>query len=180
MKLMKIFQNFVSEAVVDDPAIKEKIANYYELQKQIKEMEANLKQMKSEFGEFEQLLNPIIDGLKELKDRTADTGEYIIEISKFGGPRQDVSYKDAFENALTKVNGATKRVLQEALEASKKTTNVKHSFSINKAQMSEVSLLDKLKTAVKSAVTKFIGIFRRETKTIDAGNAELRKLASQK
>jgi hypothetical protein len=180
MKLMKIFENYVSEAIVDDPNIKEKIANFYELQKKIKEMEANLKEMKSEFGEFEELITPIIDGLKEVKDRTAETGEYIIEISRFGGEQTNVSYKDAFENALSKVNGATKRVLQEALEASKKTTRVKHSFSINKAEMSEASVFDKLKSMVKSAVSKFIGIFRQETKNIDSGNAQLRKLASSK
>jgi len=177
---MKIFENFVSEAIIDDPAIKEKIADFYELQKQIKEMEASLKEMKSKFGEFEGLVTPLIDGLKELKDKTADAGEYIIEISRFGGERRDVSYKDAFENALTKVNGATRRVLEEALEASKKTTNVKHSFSINKAQMSEASFFDKLKTIVQGAVSKFMGIFRKETKNIDAGNAELKKLATQK
>jgi septal ring factor EnvC (AmiA/AmiB activator) len=180
MKLTDILSNIVLEAIIDDQTIKDKIANFYELQKKIKEMESNLKEIKSQFGEFEELITPIIDGLKEVKDRTAETEEYIVEISRFGGEQTNVSYKDAFENALTKVNGATRKVLDEALEASKKTTKVKHSFSIRKIDVSESNILTNITNFINRAVSKFVSIFKTQSKIIDSANRDLKKLSKQK
>jgi hypothetical protein len=173
--LVKMFEEFLFEAFIEDPAIKAQIGTFYELQEEIKKLEVALEEKKSQFKQFEGDVKPMIDGMKEVGDKLAETEEYLIKVSRFGGERKDASYKTAFENALSKVNAATKRVLEEALEASKKVTQVKHSFSIDKV-VAEASLFDKIKSAIKGAINKLLGIFKKESKTIDDANKDLKKL----
>lgn len=173
--LVKMFEEFLFETFIEDPAIKDQIGTFYDLQEEIKKLEAQLEEKKLQFKQFEGDVKPMIDGMKEVGDKLAETEEYLIKISRFGGERKDASYKTAFENALSKVNAATKRVLEEALEASRKITQVKHSFSIDKV-VAEASLFDKIKGAIKNAISKLLGIFKKEAKTIDDANKDLKKL----
>jgi hypothetical protein len=173
--LVKMFEEFLFEAFIEDPGVKAQIGTFYELQEQIKKLEAELEEKKLQFKQFEGDVKPMIDGMKEVGDKLAETEEYLIKVSRFGGERKDASYKTAFENALGKVNAATKRVLEEALEASKKVTQVKHSFSIDKV-VAEASLFDKIKSAIKGAINKLLGVFKKESKTIDDANKDLKKL----
>lgn len=176
MRIVKMFEEFVFEAFIEDPAIKASMGEFYELQNEIKRLEAELEEKKLAFKQFESDIKPMIDGMKEVGDKLAQTEEYLIKISRFGGERKDVSYKTAYENALTKVNAATKRVLEEALEASKKVTQVKHSFAIDKVVVAEASIFDKIKSAIKGAINKLLGVFKKESKNIDDANRELKKL----
>lgn len=173
--LVKMFEEFLFEAFIEDPAIKAQIGTFYDLQEEIKKLEAALEEKKSQFKQFEGDVKPLIDGMKEVGDKLAETEDYVLKVSRFGGERKDASYKTAFENALSKVNAATKRVLEEALEASKKVTQVKHSFSLDKV-VAEASILDKIKGAIKSAISKILGVFKKETKNIDDANNDLKKL----
>jgi septal ring factor EnvC (AmiA/AmiB activator) len=170
-----MFEEFLFEAFIEDPGVKAQIGTFYELQEQIKKLEAELEEKKLQFKQFEGDVKPMIDGMKEVGDKLAETEEYVLKVSRFGGERKDASYKTAFENALSKVNAATKRVLEEALEASKKVTQVKHSFSIDKV-VAEASLFDKIKSAIKGAINKLLGVFKKESKTIDDANKDLKKL----
>jgi hypothetical protein len=173
--LVKMFEEFLFEAFIEDPSVKAQIGTFYDLQEQIRKIEAELEEKKLQFKQFESDVKPMIDGMKEVGDKLAQTEEYVLKISRFGGERKDTSYKVAFENALSKVNAATKRVLEEALEASKKVTQVKHSFSIDKI-VAEASLFDKVKSALKSAMNKLLSIFKKESNNIDDANKDLKKL----
>lgn len=175
MKIVKMFEEFLFEAFIEDPAVQASIGEFYDLQNEIKRLEAELEEKKLQFKQFEGDIRPMLDGMKEVGDKLAQTEEYVIKVSRFGGERKDASYKTAFENALTKVNAATKRVLEEALEASKKVTQVKHSFSIDKV-VAEASIFDKIKGAIKGAINKLLSVFKKESKTIDDANKELKKL----
>jgi septal ring factor EnvC (AmiA/AmiB activator) len=180
MKYIKLFEQFISEAetnevAIEDPKITEQLGHFYELQNKIKEYEQEIENMKTEFKQFADELKPMMDGMKEVGDKLAKTEDFIVAISRFGGERKDASYKTAFENALSKVNASTKRVLEEALEASKKLTNVKHSFNIQKIE--EANIFTKIAGMLKSAVSKFLGIFKKESKSIDDANKDLAKLA---
>jgi septal ring factor EnvC (AmiA/AmiB activator) len=176
MKIVKMFEEFVFEAFIDDPGVKASIAEFYDLQNEIKRMEAELEEKKLAFKQFEGEVKPMLDGMKEVGDKLAETEGFVIKVSRFGGERKDASYKTAFENALGKVNAATRRVLEEALEASKKVTQVKHSFSIDKVVVAEASIFDKIKNAIKGAINKLLGVFKKESKTIDDANKDLKKL----
>ena len=176
MKL-KAFEEFIAEQIdIEDPEIAKQMNHFYELQKKIQEYEQQLESMKEEFKGFEGQLRPIMDGMKETGDKLAKTEDFIVQITRFGGERKVPYYKDAFENALTKVNAATQKVLMEALEASKKVTQVKHSFKIDKA-LTEAAFIEKIKGALKSAMNKLLSVFKKENKNIDDANKELAKLA---
>jgi hypothetical protein len=110
MRIMR-YESFIAEAIIDDPKVKGEISYFYELQRKIKELEVELESAKVQFKEFEVELKPMMDGMKEVGDKLAQTEEFIIQISRFGGERKDASYKNAFELALSKVNGATKKIL---------------------------------------------------------------------
>jgi len=170
----ELLEGTLDEADVD-PEIAKQLNHFYEMQNKIKEYEKEIEAMKEEFKQFADELKPMMDGMKEVGEKLAKTEDFIIAISRFGGERKDASYKNAFENALSKVNAATKKVLEEALEASKKVTNVKHSFNIQKVE--EANIFTKIGNLLKSAVSKFLNIFKKEGKVIDDANKELAKLA---
>jgi len=164
----------VNEAIITDPNIKEQIGTFYDLQNQIQKLESELSAKRSAFKQFEKDVKPLIDGMKEFGDKLAETEDYLIKVNRFGGDRLDVSYKVAFESALSKVNGATKKVLAEALEASKKITQVKHGFDIHK--VSEASFFDKIKEVINDLIFKILGVFKKEGTVVDVANRELRDL----
>jgi hypothetical protein len=181
MSFVKSFQQFsktgfLNEAMIEDSSVKEAIGEFYVLQEEIKELEKSLEVKKQQFKIFEEDIKPMLDGMKEIGDKLAQTEEYVIKVSRFGGERKDASYKNAFEHALSKVNAATKKVLNEALEASKRITQVKHSFSIGKS-VTEASIFDKFKATIKSVVSKVMSVFKKEKNVIQEANDELKKLA---
>jgi len=76
--------------------------------------------------------------------------------------------------ALTKVNGATQKILEEALAATEKISEVGTSYSID--QMNEDNIFQKIKNAFKNVVNSFVNIFKKESKNIDNANDELKKI----
>jgi hypothetical protein len=144
----------IKELDVQDPNITGSVKEFYELQQEMATMKSRLKEMEGRFKEFEGVIKPMLDDMKELGDKLAMCGEYVIKVTKFGGERMDASYKDAFENALTKVNAATKNVLNEALEASRKLTQVKHSVSIQPTDSLEEGVMNKITSAFRGFLSR--------------------------
>jgi hypothetical protein len=178
MKHLKLFEQFLNEASITDPEILKKMSHFHDLQKKIVSIEAELEGFKSEFKEFEVQIKPILDAMKQANEKLATADEYIVKITRYGGERRDTSYKDAYNLALSKVNAATKKVLEEALEASKKITNMKHSFTIDKkVPLTEASVFSRFLDSLKTLVKKFLGVFKVEIAKIDDGVKELAKLA---
>jgi hypothetical protein len=151
----------MNELDVQDPQVTDSVKEFYELQQEMNTMKSRLKEMEARFKGFEGVIKPMLDEMKELGDKLAMAGEFVIKVTKFGGERMDASYKDAFENALTKVNAATKAVLQETLEASKKVTQVKHSIDIQPANQLQEGIMGRIADAFK-------GFLSRLDKKVDA------------
>ncbi len=144
----------LSELDVQDTNVTDSVKEFYELQQEMATMKSRLKEMEGRFKEFEGVIKPMLDEMKELGDKLAMCGEYVIKVTKFGGERMDASYKDAFENALSKVNAATKNVLNEALEASKKLTQVKHSISIQPSDSLQEGVMGRLTSAFRGFLSR--------------------------
>lgn len=144
----------LAEKQVEDSQVTDSVKEFYELQQEMNTMKSRLKEMEARFKGFEGVIKPMLDEMKELGDKLAMAGEFVIKVSKFGGERMDASYKDAFENALSKVNAATKGVLQEALEASKKVTQVKHSIDIQPANQLQEGIMGRIAGAFKGVLAK--------------------------
>jgi hypothetical protein len=144
----------LAELDVQNPEVTDSVKEFYELQQEMNTMKSRLKEMEARFKGFEGIIKPMLDEMKELGDKLAMAGEFVIKVNKFGGERMDASYKDAFENALSKVNAATKGVLQEALEASKKITQVKHSIDIQPANQLQEGIMDRISGAFKGFLSR--------------------------
>jgi hypothetical protein len=144
----------MNELDVQDSQVTDSVKEFYELQQEMNTMKSRLKEMEARFKGFEGIIKPMLDEMKELGDKLAMAGEFVIKVNKFGGERMDASYKDAFENALSKVNAATKGVLQEALEASKKVTQVKHSIDIQPANQLQEGIMDRISGAFKGILSR--------------------------
>jgi DNA-binding protein YbaB len=173
MKTVKLFEEFVNETKIVDKDINNSIAEFYSLQEQITDLEEELKRKKAAYKEFDTAIKPMIDGMKKTGDKLATTEKFIVKVERFGYEKENPSYKDAFNLSLTKVNTATKKILEEALESSVKVSNISHTYSI---ETNEANLFQKIGNFFKDIVEGFKKIFNIQTRVIDAGNKELEQL----
>lgn len=175
MKQIKLFEQFINEKAIDDAQINEQIAEFHKLQMRIMELESELKQKKAEFKQFDDQIQPILEGMKETGDKLAVTETHVVKISRFGYDRATASYKDAFELALSKVNTSTKKILEEALASSVKVSKISASYSID-TKVTEANILQNLISSIKKIASDFMNIFKKESKSIDSANNELKQL----
>jgi hypothetical protein len=176
-------RKLILEVEVTDKELRAKIGEFYDLQMKASNLEAQLKEAKEQLSQAKDVLKPLLDNMQELGDKMAYAEKYVIEVKKFGYERKVTSYKDAFALSLTKVNGAIKKILIEAVDATKKVSEIAPSFTVKKADdLTEAGVKDTIKSAltkVKSAVKKFGAFFKREAKNIDAGTKDLEKAVEQ-
>lgn len=175
MKHIKLFENFLQEAKIQDQQINAEISQFYELQSQIERLQSELKQKRAEFKNFDKLVQPVLTGMKETGDKLAVTETHVIKIKRFGYERTSNSYKAAYELALSKVNGATQKILNEALEITQNVSTVKTSYTID--QMNEANVLQRIGKQLQKLAQRFLRVFKKESKTIDKANQSLKKLA---
>lgn len=164
------FSSFIFEAAIEDDRIKNQLERFYNLQEEIKEMKARLKEAEDEFKGFEITVKPMLDSLKELDDKIGETERFIVQINRYGHTRTDIGWKSVVESAMEKVDDAAQEILRECMEASKKTVDVKHSFEI---KMNESKLLASLKSAAKRILDSFTRFFTSRLNRIDAQNKKL-------
>ncbi len=149
-----------------EPEIEEKVREFIRLDRMIDEMKDELKVYTDQYKELEDELIPIV---AEMEDQKARIKEGIVEYSR--GERKTQSYKKGVEIALTKVNEATKRVIQAALDATKKI----HTYE--KLTVKQEGAADKLRgfldIAWNEVKTSFMGL----STAWSAGANELEQLA---
>lgn len=181
--IVKQAQRLITEAVVIDDSLKNQIKDFYDLQMEVSELEAKLNEAKQKFGQVKELLDPVIGSMKEVNQKLLDVEDYVIEVKKHSYDRSSVSYKDAFELGLSKVNEATRKILLQAAEAQTKISKVGASFSIKKKnKLGEVSFsynldgdtVKKLKDKLMGVINKFTNLFAKESENIETGAEEMR------
>lgn len=167
----------LKEVEITDPDFTENVETFYNLQEEINQLKQDLKDKQSEYGKFKSTIDPVISSMKDLEDKLGETEGYILKVKKFDYERTSSSYKDAFELALSKVNGSTRRVLEEALKTTQKISTVKASYNIEKIQENKV--LDKIRKVLSKVINRFLSIFGKEERTIDNANSKLRQITSR-
>jgi len=172
----------MNEAELRDSNIKVKLDRIYELKNRIKELIEETTTINVELREFDTDIKPVFDSMKVLNDRIATTEKYVIKITRFGGPADNPSYAKAIEQALEKVDDATKAIINECVRVNTGVKNNTHQYDIEKVDESlsgEVKrLIKKVRSKVISLVDRFKEAFGRKLEKIDAANATLEKLAS--
>lgn len=112
------------DSVKLDKTIEDNIDKFGSLTKRIEELSDELKKVKSELNVVQSELSPTLALLDGVTRKSIQTNKFIIELSKKGYETTNPKYKEAFNLALTKVNEATKNVLNEAFNATKTISKV--------------------------------------------------------
>jgi hypothetical protein len=141
------------EMQVQDPELQQKINEFGALKDKIDEMIAQLKEQETRFSELQNEIVPILEQLEETKEKALITNEYIVSVKRAGYVRETPKYKEAFNLALSKVNGAIKAILNESLDATKSTSTIAPSIGIKKLEENRVNIakIDKLQNTIDLA-----------------------------
>ena len=128
--IQEVYQEIVNEVRADDPQTQSLINEFGMLTEELNREKQRLKEMEAKHTAMESQIRELLESLESVEDRTLMTERFIAEITRKGYTRDNIKYKDAFALALTKVNEATRRVLEEAVEATKGVTKVASSIGI--------------------------------------------------
>ena len=120
----------VSEAQATDPNLKALINEFGEISQNLAMEKAKLKELEAKHEGLEEEVRKALEAVENVEDKTLMTEHYIAEIAKVGYSRPNIKYAEAFKLALTKVNAATKAVLEEAKELTSVTTSVPSSIKV--------------------------------------------------
>lgn len=116
-----------------DPKMEELINEFGELSDQIDKINHELKAKKARFEAIEDSLAPILEAMAETEERSLETKKYLVTIKRLGNPNmKSPKYKEAFEQALTKVNKRIQTILMEALTANTGTKKIATSLGVQK------------------------------------------------
>ena len=165
------YEGFLRES--NNQGLDDKINEFGELANQIDMLQHQLKQLKSQYKSIEGEIRPVLEGLDDLEQKSLLTDKYLVTIKRKGYEKTNPKYKKAFEEALTKVNAQTRRVLEETLEATKETTRVASSIGVQSLNENFVKrLLSKIGRLFKKLAPKF----KKTSKEYDNLNSILKKM----
>ena len=128
--IQEVYQELVNEVRADDPQTQSLINEFGMLTEELNREKARLKELEAKHTVMESQIRALLESLETVEDKTLVTEKFIAEITRKGYTRDNIKYKEAFTLALTKVNEATRRVLEEAVEATKGVTKVASSIGI--------------------------------------------------
>jgi len=111
---------------------KNRIDEFAALSDEIDRITAILKKLKTRYNAIDKELTPMMEQLEEMGQSAIETEKSLLTIKRKGYLRETPKYKMAFELALTKVNAQTKKLLDEALNASKSTTRVATTLAVTR------------------------------------------------
>lgn len=164
--------------IVDDESIKQQVDEFGTLSEEISSLTAQLKKIEQRHKELGESLLPLLERLEDAEEQVLRAEKYILTILSKSYERTNYKYKEAFELALTKVNSATKAILEEALQTTQTTTKIGgrlKAIRIHKESISSTvkAISTKLNSAVQSAVTSI----NRSYRSLDKGVESLGKLS---
>ncbi len=163
-----------------DKNIKQKIDELGVLSDRIKKLEEELKKLKKQEAPLDKDLTEYLKEVSNTKNYIITTESYIVKLETPFNVNTGTSkkYKEAFELALTKVNEATKKVLNDALAATAGDTTTKLKYSINSTKPTNESfsgIWNKTKNVFKGLLNKITGYNNQ----IKKANSVLSKLANK-
>lgn len=146
--------------------IQAKINEFGALSDEIDKINASLKRLKSQYTQLEKELRPVIDEMEALGETALETETYLLSLKQKGYERMTPKYKEAFELALTKVNQATRDILQEALEKTKSLNVVASKWGVQRVKEANEggTLINKITSWAKSFYSKLSKLNRNMNK----------------
>lgn len=148
-----------------DKKLQEKIDEFGKLKDQITELEEQIKKLQKQAAPLDNELSTYLQEVSNTKGFVLTTSKYLVTLTTPHnvGVGTSKKYKEAFELALTKVNEATKNVLNDALKATAGDTTTKLKYTIQNTKPDEITegvltnIVKKAKLLFKTVINRIKG-----------------------
>ena len=151
--------------------INQKINEFGELSDQIDLIKSQLDELKRKYSTIEDELRPLLIQLKQTEQKHLKSEKYLVTIKRMGFDRTTMKYKTAFNQALTKVNNQTKKVLEQILDETKQTNRIVSSIGVSRLKE---NIITKMIKRIMMNFKKFLNPLKKTNKGLD----DLNKLLS--
>ena len=131
-----------------------------------------LQGLKKRYSQIEGELRPVLEELNKYNQKSIQTEKYLVSIKRMGYDRENLRYKETFEQSLEKVNKQTRKVLEELLQSTKTISRVVSSVGVQ--PVSENFFTDLIRK-VKSLFGRLVPKLKRTNK----GMEELQRLSKR-
>ena len=150
---MKDLMDIIREEILNEfqlnKSILEKVDEFGELSNEIDKVKKQLDEMKKKYEGLEDELRPLLEELNRYNQKSIQTEKFLVSIKRFGYEKENMKYKEVFEQSLTKVNKNTKKLLEDLLQSTKTISQVVTSIGVQKIGEGFFSdFVDKIKTLI--------------------------------
>jgi chromosome segregation ATPase len=147
-----------------EQSIQRKIDEFGELSDEMDKLKHQLEGFKKRYSQIEGELRPILEELNRFGQKSLQTERYLVSIKRMGYDRENLRYKETFEQSLEKVNKQTRKVLEDLLQSTKTISRVVSSVGVQ--SVSEGFFSDLIRK-VKSLFSKIIPNLKRTNKEME-------------
>jgi len=151
-KIRENLQTEIKASELDNEGLEEQIIEFDSLSSQVRKIEVELKALKKKKGELAKVLTPVLEELNKTEVTMIEVDDIILQIKRKGYDRTSAAYKDAFVWLKERVNAKMIKIVDEALEKTKKTASV--ASSIETKSLKEVNIFQRLTKYWNSFVSK--------------------------
>jgi chromosome segregation ATPase len=161
---VEVFDTPLNEAVIEDKDLQSQIKEFATLSDQIDSISNELKKLENRYKELEGVIRPVLEQLDETQDKALEIEDILVTIKKVGYDRTSYAYKEAFEWLKDRVNPTMKKIVEEAVERTKKTARIPSAIGVQKKNISENKIID----ALKKYWDSFIGKLKMYNNKLDS------------
>ena len=161
---MDMIQEEIIREFQMDKSILEKVDEFGELSDEMDKVKKSLDEMKKKYEGLEEELRPLLEELSKYNQKSIQTEKYLLSIKRFGYEKENVKYKEVFEQSLTKVNKNTKKLLEDLLESTKTITKVVTSIGVQKLKE---GFFTNFVNNVKKLVNRLVGNVKKSSNDMD-------------
>lgn len=165
------FSNILLEIMVEDKILREKVNEFAQLSDQIDRLKSHLKELSDKYNGIADELLPI---LEQASDSALQTKEHFIKIKKKGFERESYAYKECFVWLLERVSPQMKKIINEALEATKKISKIAPQIAVQKNES-----LNTIWQGFKGWLKQLTSKLKRYIDDIDEANKQFDKRLSK-
>ena len=161
----------IKEIDVKDPQLQRKVNEFADLSNKIDKLKVELKSLSKK---YEGIADELIPLLEQASDNSLKTEKFLVFIKRKGYERERYGYKDAFNWLFDRVNPAMKKIVNEALEATKTLSKVAPVIASQKNEgISDVWL------KIRNFIRRITGSIRRSNRDVQSANTRFESMLSK-
>lgn len=172
-------KSLLFEIEVTDPILTAKIKEYAQLNEEIERKMAELEELKNKYKPLDDELTNLIDEMDATSDRCLKVSQLLVSVKRKAYDRTNVGYKAAFEWLESRVNPQMKKLVAEAMEASRTVTRIATSISVQRTSELNEGWLSDMWSKAKQFFNKTIASLQSKGSVVDKDIAKMEQLIKQ-